>query len=357
MESIFKQFRENWLGEVDSAIQEKLEQKEYLFRTLLRPDYSLDLTFSSISGKNKNVTADVVSMDSELPLKQRGSLESYSGEIPKIGMQKYLTERQLSELQILERTGKPEWTLAQKIFDDYKSCVEGAIEKVEFMFHQALSNGIIEITKDKNTGRSIRVDFGVPSANRLGVKTAAWSDTANATPIDDIERVLETAYNDDVVLSYMVMDRGEFNNFKKSTQVREYYAAYVDMSAGNLPALNEAKINEFLQADFGLSIVVINRVFHTEVNGVVTTGKAWEAGNVSFFTNWDNLGDLVWGDLAEKSASVPYKTYSYPEEWLMVSMYRQPAPLREFTESQGLVLPVIHNVDQMYIMDATTVSA
>lgn len=352
MESLFKDFATKWLGTVNAIIQEKVTEKAYLFKSMLRAVYSTDMTFSSISGANNNVIADVVTMDSDLPLKSRGSISSATGEIPKIGMKKYLGERQLKEIQVLQATNKPEALLATKIFDDYKAVTEGSLEKLEFMFIQALSTGVTEIGTDTNTGRSIRVDFGIPETNKFGV-TKNWNN-ASAPIMDDLERVLDAASDAGVNLGFMLMDNITFGHFKKNTQVKEHYASYLDLNSSNFPTPNLTKVNEMLAANFnGLQIQVINRAFKVEKNGVVSTVKAWTPGAVSFFSSLQNVGDLVYSDLAEKAAPVEGKVYAYPEAYLMVTKQREGSPLREYTEAQGLVLPVLQNVDEIFLMDTT----
>jgi len=346
MESLFKNFSEKWLGTVNSTVQASIEAKNYLYKSMLRPLYSVDMTFSSISGKNSNVTADVVSMDSDLPLKSRGTIVSYSGEIPKVGMQKYQGERQLKEIQVLQALNKPESQLAARIFDDYNACYVGATDKVEYMFQQALSTGVIEIGQDVNTGRSIRVDFGIPAANKFTVGKL-WSDTTS-NPIEDLDKIKEAADAAGVSSGYVLMDQVTFNYFKKNSNVVNLYG-----TAG-LPSLTLDKANEVLQANFNLQIQIVNTSFKIEKDGVVTNVKAWSAGQVSFFSSLDNVGDLVYSDLAEKIATVPTKVYSYPEAWLQLTMEREGKPLREFTESQGLVMPVLNNVDQIFLLDTLT---
>lgn len=47
------------------------------------------------------MAADVVSMDSSLPLKKRDSLGRASGDLPKIGMELFLNEKQMSDIDAL----------------------------------------------------------------------------------------------------------------------------------------------------------------------------------------------------------------------------------------------------------------
>ena len=67
------------------AIVEKLNDKNqtqlsYMFKQLLKTDYSVDGRWASLTGQYTRVAADVVAMDSPLPLKKRDSLEKASGE-------------------------------------------------------------------------------------------------------------------------------------------------------------------------------------------------------------------------------------------------------------------------------------
>lgn len=355
MESLFKEFYEKWLGTVNSAVEEAVADKEYWFKAKLTPKYSTDMTFSSVSGERNNVTADVVSMDSDLPLKSWGKITSYKGEIPKVGMQMYLGEKQLKEIKTLQALDKPEGELAARIFDKYKIVTVGAQEKVELMFAQSLSTGVTQIGADINTGRSIRVDFGIPKTNKFGV-TTKWSE-AGATPMDDIERITDHATQDGNSLRYMLLDKVTFNAFKKNQQVKEFYATYRDIVGNNLPTPNQEKLNEALAADYGLEIVIYDRTFKAEIGGEIKTINPWVAGAVSFWTTFDNVGTLWYSDLAEETSPVETKVYSKPETWLLSAMWREGNPLREFTEASGLVMPVLDNVDEIYLMDTTEATA
>lgn len=350
MESLFKDLAEKWVGTINSIIVEKAETRDYLWRGL-RAEYSADMKFSTISGKTRRVTADIIAMDSDIPLKSRESMESFDGEIPKVGMKKYLQESQLKAIQILEALDKPEYTIVQKIFDDYTACVEGPYETLEYQIYSQLSLGLFEIDINKNTGIAVRADIGVPDSHRFGV-TKKWSD-AGATPIGDIERIVETALEDGITHQVMLLDRKTFNAFRRNAEVKAFYATYRDAQGGSLAIPNLSKVNDMLLEEFGLTITIMERNFVFEKNGTFITAKGWADGQVSFLPSMDSLGTLYWSDLAEANARVEYKTYSFPEPWLMVSTYREGSPLREFTESQGLVAPVLTIADQLFLLDTT----
>ena len=354
-ESLFKEIVEKWVSTANASLEDKSEEANYLYNSLLRLQMSIDHKFSAVSGKNNRVAADIVSMDSDLPLKSRGSMETYNGKIPKVGLQRYLTESQLSELDILIAKNVPESTLAAKIFDDYMSNVTGAREKVEFMLHQALSSGLVEIPTEENTGTSIRVNYGIPDKNRYGA-TKVWSDPT-ADIVGDLERIYEKSVDNGDNLILARMDRKTFNYIKKNESLIALYKGFLNASNDSAITLNADKINELFQSEFGFAIEVIDRSFEIEKNGVTKNIRAWAEGYVSFWTTTGTVGDLWYADLAEKSRPVAAKTYSQPETWLLAAKWSEGNPLREFTEASGLVMPVLNNVDHIYFLNTLEATA
>ena len=113
-----------------------------MYKTLLTPDFSADGRWSSILAEYNRVAADVVSLDSELPLKTRDSIETASGEIPKLGMKLYLTEKQMKDIDAMIAQSLPLNQIVNKIFNDLPRCLEGVWERIEDMFLSELSTGI-----------------------------------------------------------------------------------------------------------------------------------------------------------------------------------------------------------------------
>ncbi|MDB5241437.1 MAG: hypothetical protein JWP57_2062, partial [Spirosoma sp.] len=65
----------------------------YLHKTMLQVEYSVSGKWESFFADNSQVAADIVAMDSPLPLKKRDSLGRASGDIPKQGQERQLNER------------------------------------------------------------------------------------------------------------------------------------------------------------------------------------------------------------------------------------------------------------------------
>ena len=104
--SLYLEYVQRFFPQLVLSIVERLNEKRanqlpYMYKTLLTPDFSADGRWSSILAEYNRVAADVVSLDSELPLKTRDSIETASGEIPKLGMKLYLTEKQMKDIDAM----------------------------------------------------------------------------------------------------------------------------------------------------------------------------------------------------------------------------------------------------------------
>src|SRR5699024_7399342 len=122
----------------------------YLHRSMLRREFSVTGRWESINIANTVVMADVVAMDSELPLKKRDSITRASGEITKIGMKLYLTEKQLTELNLLISNNPTSSQIGAKLFQDTKRVINGVYERLEKMFLEGLSTGVTVVEDTEN---------------------------------------------------------------------------------------------------------------------------------------------------------------------------------------------------------------
>lgn len=353
--SLFPQWVDKYFKIIAQKVVEKLNGGKmplpYFHRTMLRKEFSATLKWGSLSVNGNVVSADVVAMDSSLPLKKRDSIRKADGDIPKLGMKLSLNESTMNELNILLATGGADTEVLRKLFADADRCISGIWERLEFMFLQALSTGVILVTDEDNPGVGIRVNFGHPDANKYGVGKP-WTD-ATAKPIDDIEHVISEARLNGDVVRYILMDKDTFNSFKANAQVKEQYAFYLGYTGSNVPAVPSVdKANEFLSANQGVQITVIDRPVQVEKDGKRKSVNPWEAGAVVFLTDM-MVGTLTYGTSAEETHQSKAVDYQKVDDFILVSKYHKNDPIREFTSSQALVLPVINNVDSIYIMDTS----
>lgn len=339
-----------------SNLNDSTKVPTYLHRSMLKKVLSVTGKWEAIISNNTLVAADVVAMDSSLPLKKRDSIGKASGDIPKMGMELKLNEQQLTNLDTLIAQGGTEADVLSMLFTDTPKVIGGIYERNEAMFLQALSTGVTLVEDSENVGTGIRVDFGYLTKNKFGV-AVVWSSTATSKPIEDIERVLAQAASDGNTITKVLMDKTAFNNFVKNAEVKEAYAFYAGFVGDNIPAPSVSKMTEATKDKWGFEIVIIDRSVKYEKNGVQTSQKPWADGAVVFLTS-DQVGTLAYARLAEQNHPVANVSYELADGFILVSKYRSNKPsLSEFTSSQARVVPVIAGVESIYLLDTKTVQA
>ncbi len=331
----------------------------YMFKTMLRKEYSVTGKWDSISLLNTRVSADYVAMDSSLPLKRRDSIAKASGDIAKSGMELWLNEKQLTDIDTMIAQRVNDTDIIAKLFQDTPKVISGIYELMEKTFLEGLSTGVAALDDADNVGTGVRLDYGYLTANKFGV-SKLWDDVT-ATPLTDIRAALQKAKTDGNTIAHVYMDDVTFDNFAKTTQVKEYFAFSIGFvgNSGLVPAPTLEKINAALNADnrYKFQITIVDRKVINERNGVRTVVTPWDEGKVILTTS-PQVGVLAWARLAEQNHPVEGVSYQTADDYILVSKYRQNKPsLAEFTTSQARVVPVICNVEQIYQIDSKLVGA
>ncbi len=360
-QSLFLEWVQKYFPGVVVRISEKVNGTKdmpttYLYKRFLTPQYSVSGKWETLTGNYSRVAADVVAMDSSLPLKSRDSIAKASGDIPKMGMELKLNERQLTDLNTLVQSGAKEAVILQKLFQDTPKAIVGIHERNEAMFLEGLSTGITLVEDSENVGSGVRLDFGYLAKNKFGV-TVLWSNIA-AKPFNDIQRVLTRAESvDGNKVKLVLLDSNTIANIANTTQAKELFAFNSGFVGSNVPAPSIEQLNSLTSSRYGFVFEKIDKVIKTEKNGVKSTIKPWATGAVVFVCS-DKLGNIDWAELAEGAFPVNGVTYERSDEFILVSKYRKNTPsLSEYTSSQARVCPVINNVEEIYLLDSTVIQA
>lgn len=358
--SLFVTYIQKFLSGIVLKIVTKLNGKvdgkppRYRFKEMLTPKYSITGKWETLIGDYKNVKADLVAMDSELPLKKRPSLGQASGDIPKSGMRKWLNETQMTTLQTLEKLGKV-IQLVKELFKDVVACITGVYENNEYLFLFGLSTGQALVTDEDNVGIGARLEYGYLNENKFGVADL-WSNPATAKPKEDLDRMFEQA---DGNISILMMDRKTIKQIGASEQVRLLFAFKdgVVADASKIPNLSNDQVSEWLKNEYSADVDIVERSIISEKNGKQTKLTPWQEGIIIGIPD-KNVGDLVWAETAEANAPVGGVEYATIEDYMLVSMYRKNEPsVSEHTRIQARVFPVITNVELIYQMDTKTIQA
>lgn len=335
-------------------------QLSYMSLVMLRREYSVTGKWEAISVQNTRVRADYVGMDSSLPVKVRDSFGKASGDIVKSGMEMWLNEKQLSELDTMVDQGSADADIVAKLFAETPKVIAGIYELIEQSFLEGLSTGVTVIDDIENVGLGVRLDYGYLDSNKFGV-SVLWSSASTAKPLNDLAKAVKKAKRDGNTITNVYMDDVTFENFVNTQQVKDYFAFSIGFVGNSalVPVPTLESINNALRKDnkYRFTITIMDRTIINERNGNRTTVTPWEEGKVILTTS-QQVGVLAWAKLVEEKHPVEGVTYQKADEFILVSQFRTNRPtVREFTTSQARVVPVICDVDKIYQIDAKVVQA
>lgn len=353
--SEFDEIIQGGLSPVVLALQETFNGENarptYMFRDRLAKRYSVDGTYKNFGVDNGLIAADVIALDSPLPVKSRPAISSAAGEIPKIGTELPMNETQLKQLRLLKAAGGDIRLVQSLVFSDVRRVYGGVLEQLEAQYLEGLSTGVIVRDTD-NVGLGVRVDFGYDASNSLNA-SVIWGQTGY-TPISDIARVIDKIDQDGKTPTIILLDRNTMGQILKSDEAKALYGAYIGDGTFSV-APTESKLNEAMRDAYNVTFEVMNRSVTFEVNGVKKTLKPWGAGQVVILTA-EQVGTLVWSDVEEMTAPVGGVNYTRAEDFILISQYRTARPsLRQYTGSQAVVLPVIDK-NVVYKLDTKAVA-
>lgn len=354
-ESLFKELVDKYLGSVVGKVVETengaTNAPELLHKSMLTPEYSPDLNWGASTLNNSIVAADVVSLDSSLPLKQRSTLRVATGKLPKLGLKYRKSESEISDINVMMARGTNEATVASKLLDDAVRAIKAIDVRNEIMFLQGLSTGYALVAEEENQGTAIRASFGYKDENKLKAKKA-WS-VAGATPLTDIAAVFDKAAADGNPIAHVYLDSKTFNELRASNEGKALGAAYsghVVTGTDLLPVPARQAFLDALRDEYGAEWHVVESKYRVEgLDGAKKTANAWSEGNI-VFTPTDKVGRLVYGTLVEETNPVAGVVYEKAGDYTLISKYSTNDPVEEYTAAQALCLPVIDGADSIYLL-------
>lgn len=348
------------IGEITERYNGKGTEPTYLHKTMLNEEYSADLNWGSTEINHSIVAADVVSLDSSLPLKKRGVISNASGKLPKIGILYKKGEQLLQDVNIMIARGIDEATIVSKVMDDVTKVIKAIETREEIMFLQALSTGFCLVgdgtdSGSENQGTGIRASFGYKEENFFKATKAKWETTATATPLTDIQQLFDKASEDGNDIAKVLISQKYIDLLRQTTEGKQCVADYrgvvvtskTDLATPSRPAMVEALGNYF-----GVQFQVINANYKVEgLDGTVKTAESWHLPNVVAIPT-EKVGRLVYGTLAEETYPVADVNYQKSGNYILVSKFSETNPLQEFTAGQALAIPVIDGGDSIYVLQA-----
>ena len=352
LKSLFSKYIERFFPQLQLLIETVNKKRgntlTYLYKEHLREEYSPDNKWESTTADTTFVAADFVSMDSKLPIKQRDSIQTANGKLPKVGISRVLKETDITALNIMEAQGGNAQLISRKLANDPVACSTGIDERNEYNFLFGLSNGYVAIKDEDNPNALMRINFNYFDKNKYGSSTKGEPD------LDDILYIIEKAQEEGTAITHIWCSKSQYDALRRTRKARELAANYESRIVADtftLPVPTPDKFDAaFADETGGVAFVKVNRSIYLEVNGVRTAVKPWNDNRFIFVTS-DMVGTLIYGRLAEQTNPVENVLYQLVDNYKLIARFRETNPLRETTTGQAIVAPVIENVDQIYIYD------
>lgn len=351
-----------------SNIQLMIDASATRYAPLWYPQYfdvappQTSLTYTSVIGRNRiEAAATVVSRGSKTPLRSRQGLEKLNGEIPPISEMFSLDENQYRDyLSIQSATGVSDEVKRNQMLDlvwgDVKRAGDAPHKRVDALALMAVSTGTIKINVTNNPDGAVQpdIDLLMPASNKKNA-AVSWAIKETATPITDIETVVEDARGRGLSFAKILMTKTLWLKFKKAKEVVDsliayYYASKPAAGFNPIAVSTIEKVNEFLSANMLPIIEIVDTQIGVEKDGKVSPFEFFEANNVAFVPA-GKLGVIKNALAMEQlrpTAGIDYANYN----GVLISKWSENEPWGEHTKGEWNAFPALEAIDSMYILTA-----
>jgi hypothetical protein len=299
-----------------------------------------ELTFEYWKSQNQlPVMANVQAYGNEAQIASRDGANKVSGEIPPIKRKISLNERALIALS---REGAGDNQLvSNQLFNDLDNMIDSVLARSEKMRMDAVAKGTIQLNEN---GLVMNVDYGVPNTHKVTLSgTDLWSDTANSTPITDIqdwtEQVVSTSGSRP---ARALTSNTVVTNLIKNAQVRTMI--YGD--AGGSRAVSVNQLNELLNTLNLPQIATYDLQVRSQAeNGVITSTRFFPTEKFVLLPP-DQLGDTLSGPTAE--ALLDEFVDSQQTAGIYAAVTHQGEPPSVITKASGTIIPTFPSADSVF---------
>jgi len=142
-QSLFPDYVKKWFKPLVLRYVQELNGTKnplpYLHTTLTEQVFSVTGMWDTVSEQNQVVRADYIALDSSIPTKTSGATSALGGKIPKVGIERWLNEQQLQDIQTTIAVGGTEGQIVKNLFNHTKAVITGQYETNEGTFLRGFS--------------------------------------------------------------------------------------------------------------------------------------------------------------------------------------------------------------------------
>jgi len=320
------------------------------------------LTFTSAVGRQRiEAAASIVNRDSASPLRSRQGLEKYTGDIPAIKEKMKMTEEDYRNFLSMQSLNVDEATKRQQLLDllfgDVRKVGESAHKRLDIMCLEAVSTGKISLDIINNPDGLVLanpLDLLMPSSNRSNA-AVSWATAATATPIADIQAVIQAASDKGISFQKILMSNNLWLKFKVTKEVLDTMQAYFygpkPGSGFNPVAISTlGRVNEYMTANRLPVIEIVDVPVGIEKDGDISTIRPFNENNVSFIPSGilGSVKNAISIEQISPVEQVKYATY----DRALISKWSENDPFGEYTGVELNAFPAFEKIDSTFILTA-----
>ena len=327
-----------------------------------RPDDPVDQLFGDIKTDNLVAMWESIAAEYNIPvMAQFHAFDTESQKTLRFPVDVHNVEKGLIKVKIdqserlralWDRGVQRESALAERVLNDGYNLSEQVFTRSKVAKNEVLATGKMTI---KENNLDLTVDYGVPTANlNVSIDVGAGA----ATPLDEqLLTLKETATAAGAPINGMYTSEAVLNKLRKNANIQKAING-----AGMVGQLvRNADLRAYLSEEFGISRIYTNDATYSlpltmGTNGrpVVSSKRYYPASKISFFSANGKIGDGLWGDPPEVSASKFMDVNaSAVSPYVYVSQYAEKDPAVIWTKASALFMPVLYNPNALYVASVT----
>ena len=291
--------------------------------------------------------------DANATIRSRQGLEVIDTEMAYFKEAMIVKEQDIQDYETQVENSPYAREILDRNFRDAETLIEGARVVEERMRMSLLANALgkpsISIAAE---GADYTYDFdpnGTYAANNFTALsgTSLWSDTANSTPMDDIQEAQDAVEaKTGERPTNLLLSRATMNLLKKNASIRN--AILAQNVTANI-FMNDARVKEIFANELGISLLIYTKQYVDE-NG--TAKKFYPDGMVTLLPQ-GKLGNTYKGVTPEEHRAGDLNV-QIVDDGTAVAVNTSFDPVQTTTKASEVVLPSFENMDKTYMIKVDT---
>ena len=341
--------------------QESRGTAPYLGRSLFGTTKKMGLTLKYITGQHGlPVALKGAAFDAKAPLRDGIGFATIENEMPFFRESYMVTEKEEQEYMQYINAENP--ALAQQVLGEImkspRDLILGADVVPERMIWQLIApaDGIPRILVTLDGGSTYYIDYTADSGvaykakhySAIAATNDKWNAPATATPIADIAEFQETVTTGTGrTIGTIIMNTATWAAFCNAEDTKKQVQGILAYQNGIY--LNKADVRRYLADNFGIEVLVYDKVYRNEAGNTV---PFIPDGVVSCITRGvGSLGTVTYGTTPEeRSGNKSIGELALVNTGVSVYTYTTPHPVNTHCVVSEIVLPSYEGMDDVSIM-------